>query len=401
MSSEASSLPPHRGVWRLLALLSAQILSSTTEAGRVDPKSWEGVYAYFCSYNHVRVDVWVMKDCEVKESWSKLFSVAPPPEVIRSFDSVTLVAYSRSGRGVLLVQDNRKLVCRDFIKSHLKRSTQTRNHLTLILWDYVDCIPSSVNFDSLDNAVELDHPFGSSFCPTAIAGSCDGLIGLRNYAEYSLAIWNPSTRRCQRLPFTKIDYPGYDIYFKNEMYGFGYDSVTDDYKMVRFVQFFQRVRRLPSDTAKFVAALDLTTEDYRVVPQPEFFDNAFDMDVAELGGCLCILCDYVQVRVDVWVMKDCGVKESWSKLFSVAQPEVIRSFDSLIPVAYSKSGCEVLLVQDNTKLVWYDLKHKTIKKIKTHSVMDGFESFVCVESLVPLNGRCVVLNEEGETYATD
>ncbi|KAF7152934.1 hypothetical protein RHSIM_Rhsim01G0117500 [Rhododendron simsii] len=315
----------------------------------------------------------------------------------------------------------------DFVKSHLKRSTQTRNHLTLELWDYDNRVSSSVNFDSLDNAVELDHPLGSSHWPTRIVGSCHGLIGLRNREDVTLAIWNPSTR--------------------SEMHGFGYDSITDDYKMVRFVQFFefgtdnfvssvkvytmksnswQKIRdfpyclyygqgcavlvgsalhwvarRLPSDAAKFVAALDLTTEDYRVVPQPEFSDNAFEMNVAELGGCLCILCDYDQVRVDVWVMKDCGVKESWSKLFSVAQPEVIPSFESVIPVAYSKSGCEVLLVQDNTKLVWYDLEHKTIKKIKTHGrITDGFESFVCVESLVPLNGRCVP-NEGGETYATD
>ncbi|KAG5565004.1 hypothetical protein RHGRI_001020 [Rhododendron griersonianum] len=319
----------------------------------------------------------------------------------------------------------------DFVKSHLKRSTHTRNHLNLILWDYDNSISSSVNFDSLDNAVELDYPLGSSYWPTRIVGSCDGLIGLRNREDGILAIWNPSTRRCQELPYTKTDYPVYHVFAKHEMYGFGYDSIIDDYKMVR-VQFFQigiddfvssvkvysmksnswrKIRdfpyclyygqgcavlvgstlhwvvcRLPSDTAKFVAALDLTTEDYRVVPQPEFSDNAFDMNVAELGGCLCILCDYDQVRVDVWVMKDCGVKESWSKLFSVAQPEVIRSFDSLIPVAYSKSGSKVLLLQDNKKLVWYDLEHKTIKKIKTRGITDGFESFVCVESLVPLNG---------------
>ncbi|KAF7154356.1 hypothetical protein RHSIM_Rhsim01G0117900 [Rhododendron simsii] len=179
MSSEASSLPPYRGVRRLLALLSAQTLSSTTEAGRVDP-SWEGVYPYFAVITKSEFDVWVMKDCGVKESWSKLFSVAQP-EVIPSFDYVILVA---------------------------------KEWLWSLVW--------------------------SSLWPTAIAGSCDGLIGLRNYEERSLAIWNPSTRRCQMLPFTEIEYPGYNIYFQHEMYGFGYDSVTDDYKMVRFVQFFQR-----------------------------------------------------------------------------------------------------------------------------------------------------------------
>ncbi|KAF7113714.1 hypothetical protein RHSIM_RhsimUnG0110600 [Rhododendron simsii] len=78
-----------------------------------------------------------------------------------------------------------------------------------------------------------------------------------------------------------------------------------------------------SDTANLVVAFDLTTEEYLLVPQPEFSSKDFHMNIGELEGCLCILCNYIQKRVDVWVMKDYGVKESWTKLFSVAQPTVI------------------------------------------------------------------------------
>ncbi|KAH7836497.1 hypothetical protein Vadar_002088 [Vaccinium darrowii] len=335
----------------------------------------------------------------------------------------------------------------DFIRSHLKRSIETKSHRSLLLVDYILC---STNFESLHNAVEFDHPFKSIDNPTGILGSCDGLICLFNDGEEQLlAIWNPSTRRCKKLPYTGIELPGYATGVMHAICGFGYDRVSDDYKLVRFVQFLRRddrdsfgsvvkvysmksnswrriqdfpyyvqyrqcggvlvgsalhwvVCRNLSETPNVVAAFDLTNEDYRLVLPPEFVDNTFHMNITELGGCLCILCTYDQVRVDAWVMKDYGVKESWNKLFSIAQPEVIWSFRFMIPLAYSKSGCEVLLqVQDTQKLVWYDLKHKTIKKIKTRGITDDFESFVCVESLVPISGRGAILDEEGETYGMD
>lgn len=91
-------------------------------------------------------------------------------------------------------------------------------------------------------------------------------------------------------------------------------------------------------------------------------------------------------------MKDYGKKESWSKLFSIAPPQAIRSFKPMIPLGYSKSGYEVLLVEDDTELDWYDLENKAIEKIKTPRGMPvKFKPFVHVESLVTLNG-------EGETY---
>ncbi|THG03641.1 hypothetical protein TEA_014491 [Camellia sinensis var. sinensis] len=147
-------------------------------------------------------------------------------------------------------------------------------------------------------------------------------------------------------------------------------------------------RNYESDSVNFlVAAFDLTNEEYRLVPQPEFSDEGFYICVGELDGCLCIFCNYDQVRFDVWVMKDYGVKESWSKLFSIAKPQGIRLFDSVTPVAYSKSGGEVLLVQDNDNLIWFDLEHKTVKNINIHGLPKLFVTNMCVESLVPLKGE--------------
>ncbi|KAI8000265.1 F-box protein CPR1 [Camellia lanceoleosa] len=317
----------------------------------------------------------------------------------------------------------------DFIRLHLNRSIKTKSNLSLILRD---CYISSVNFNSLDNVIELDHPLKCPEFGTEVLGSCDGLICLYN-GEEDVCIWNPSTRKHRNLPSTPIEFPDYFTSCQYIIYGFGYDSLTDDYKLVRMIQFYgddwdsfdsevkvyslksnswRRIQDFPyylrykrgygvlvgsalhwvvsrkyeSDTANLVAAFDLTDEKYRLVPQPEFSDKDFHMNVGELDGCLCILCNYVQVRIDMWVMNNYGVKESWTKLFSIAQPQVIRSFEFVTPLAYSKSGREVLLVQDNKKLIWYDLEHKKVKNIKIHGLPEYFETEMCVESLVPLKG---------------
>ncbi|CAL5344395.1 unnamed protein product [Camellia sinensis] len=323
----------------------------------------------------------------------------------------------------------------DFIKLHLNRSINTKSHVNLIL---NDCSLSSVNFDSLDNATKLKPPLKWTDFGIEVLGSCNGLICLYN-GEEDVCIWNPSTRKHRKLSVNNpYKSPFFFTSYQNIIYGFGYDFVTDDYKLMRTTQFqgknwdlfesevrvyslksnsWRRIQDFPyylwhsfqhgvfvggalhwvvsrnyvSDSVNFlVAAFDLTNEEYRLVPQPEFSDEDFYICVGELDGCLCIFCNYDQVRFDVWVMKDYGVKESWSKLFSIAKPQGIRLFDSVTPVAYSKSGGEVLLVQDNDNLIWFDLEHKTVKNINIHGLPKLFVTNMCVESLVPLKG-------EGET----
>ena len=78
-----------------------------------------------------------------------------------------------------------------------------------------------------------------------------------------------------------------------------------------------------------------------------------------------------------------GVKESWTKLFTVMQPFSISSFKYERPVAYSKSGGEVLLEQfrmedKNQRLVWYDLKNdKIVKIVKIQGAPDKFHADIC------------------------
>lgn len=52
-------------------------------------------------------------------------------------------------------------------------------------------------------------------------------------------------------------------------------------------------RKYESDTANLIAAFDLATNEYRLVDQPKFPKKGFHMNVGELEGCLCVMCNYV------------------------------------------------------------------------------------------------------------
>ncbi|KAH7837119.1 hypothetical protein Vadar_009875 [Vaccinium darrowii] len=334
-----------------------------------------------------------------------------------------------------------------FIRLHLKRSMETKNHLSLIVPNNILCSVDlskikislrSLDLDSLGRVEELSHPFESKDSSiTKVWGYCHGLVCLGN-TKGDLVVWNPWTRKSQELPSIKIDFPDSLFLGKNISYGFGYDSVSDDYKVVRFVQLYNQpiadtfasevkvynmksnswrsiqdfpywfrdyqsrgvligsalhwvVSRKPlSDIAKFIVAFDLAAEDYQLLPLPEYFGEYSDMHLVELGGCLCTICTCKGFPNDIWVMKDYRVNESWSKLFSVAPPpQAPEPFKFLVPLAYSKSGFEVLLIQGGTKLFWYDINRKRIKTTKTCA---NGGSVVCMESLVPLSGG-------GEKYA--
>ncbi|XP_057476187.1 F-box protein CPR1-like [Actinidia eriantha] len=324
----------------------------------------------------------------------------------------------------------------DFIKLHLNRSIETRTNRGLILRE--DNHLFEVDLDSLHGGggvqpEQIDHhPLWCQDYGIEVWGSCNGLVCLSNSLD-TLTLWNPSTRRSLRLPYASIEFQYPSRNHEIRIYGFGHDIVSNDYKVVRIVKIkgvdddsfdyevkvyslrskswhrtgkfprYQSLKRtagvLASNAlhwvvteeseipmADLIVAFDLGSESYRLVPQPECSDKNFYLYLQSLGGCLSLLCNYFLDRVDVWVMRDYGVKESWNKLFSVAQSSVIRPFQYVRPVAYSRSGGEVLMEQDSSKLIWYDLKQKRVKNATVRGLKELTQAEEWVGSLVPLDG---------------
>ncbi|KAF5728860.1 F-box protein CPR30-like [Tripterygium wilfordii] len=269
----------------------------------------------------------------------------------------------------------------DFIKRHIEHSIETSSNLSIVVGSNL----LSIDFDGLNNPIELDPPLICYNHKIKVFGSCNGLLCIRNVVDH-IALWNPSTRKHVVLPPLSLDLRRYSgtcdctVY----VYGFGYDPANDDYKVVRIAQFvgtdFQYfesevmvyslrrrcwkriedmnyylhyrgrngvyaggalhwvVTRGPeSRSSKLIVSLDRRLENFREVPEPENMDRNFDMGVGVLRDCLCLLAYYKDSRVDLWLMKEYGIKTSWSKLFSVSE---VQPFRYLRPLAFSKSGRE-------------------------------------------------------------
>ncbi|XP_059664639.1 F-box protein CPR1-like [Cornus florida] len=282
--------------------------------------------------------------------------------------------------------------------------------------------------------LELDHPLKNDGGETEVIGSCDDLLCLFNLHQNhkKVALWNPSTRKHHKLPANPIAFPDIGRNRLTIAYGFGYDRVSDDYKVVRMIESlredldsfdcevlvynlklnsWRRIQDFPYyhrysgygmlangalhwvvfptpglDRPELIAAFDLGVEEHRLVPQPDYPGKNFDLNVEILGGWLCVICDYCRFGadtcVDIWVMKEFGGKESWTRLFSVAQPSSIREFKYVWTLVFSQSRGEVLLIQDGGRLLWYDFKMNTIKYTEIRG--GGMETNVCFGSHTPL-----------------
>jgi hypothetical protein len=93
-------------------------------------------------------------------------------------------------------------------------------------------------------------------------------------------------------------------------------------------------------------------------------------------------------KVDIWVMKEYGSRDSWCKLFTLVKSSLDLPLDSLRPLCYSSDGSKVLLEGDHVllevqhwKLFWYDLKSEQVSFVEGISDLD--DAMVCVGSLVP------------------
>ncbi|XP_076891863.1 F-box/kelch-repeat protein At3g23880-like [Bidens hawaiensis] len=150
-----------------------------------------------------------------------------------------------------------------FIKSHLAISTSNNNHYAhhrLVFstrWSTMlkSCTLYDLLYDSsAASALNIDDfPFKHHRDTVAVVGSCNGLVCVA-VEGYVLYIWNPSTRKSNRLP--PSDYKKKLGYVP---YGFGYQESTDDYKVVELYREFNDKREI------FVKIYSLKTGNWKTI----------------------------------------------------------------------------------------------------------------------------------------
>ncbi|XP_059632930.1 F-box protein CPR1-like [Cornus florida] len=179
-----------------------------------------------------------------------------------------------------------------------------------------------------------------------------------NGAEKQLHLVNPSTRKVKRL------HPPFKCEPDGGSYGFGYDALTDDYKVVHIPNYvgktclttlftrkpncWRRIQDIPyhvtcsapaallngalhwltKDMTKIVS-LNLGDEKFQVFILPEFGINEEAYLVTVVGGCHCVCVTIREFRgewkrsSEFWVMKEYGKKESWTNLgFAIPKCQV-------------------------------------------------------------------------------
>ncbi|KAK9145479.1 hypothetical protein Sjap_005382 [Stephania japonica] len=239
-----------------------------------------------------------------------------------------------------------------------------------------------------------------------ILGSCNGLICL--FSVYFKSVWNPSTRERIILPDCPPRLSGDFVDYLEVSYGFGCDLITNDYKVVEVHAYHHDDENaLPKarvtgkltngalhwmaqhcDTAvepsELIISFHITSEEFKEVPLPEFTDGKVYFGMAVLVGSLCII-RIDTLPVELWVMKNYGVRESWTMFFSIGQHVYDNSQHAWCrPLCLLKNG-EVLLDKNEEHLILYDLKDGRVRNICIRGLSKWDEMEIYVESLVTFN----------------
>ncbi|XP_075108748.1 F-box/kelch-repeat protein At3g06240-like [Nicotiana tabacum] len=270
----------------------------------------------------------------------------------------------------------------------------------------------------------LDWPSSSKPLDGRVYCCCDGLFFIGIWSKFEeqpsiLLLWNPSTRESIILPrHLELLPEGY-------IYGMGYDSTSDDYKILRIDGYDEAPdeilalksaswRKIDETSGRMsvvtisqmelclafvdgafhwlgvfprsVVSFNISNEMYGEIPLPVIERTSYRMveeGVSVLGGRLCFYHNDA-INFNLWVMKDYSVKESWTKWFNLPSNGV-----DIIPI-YMFPDDEVLLTYFGSEGTVYRTSNGSFglsnKKwpldcddIQPITIQDGF---VYIESLI-------------------
>ncbi|MFQ6658602.1 hypothetical protein Gotur_027794 [Gossypium turneri] len=298
-------------------------------------------------------------------------------------------------------------------------------------------------------------PFFKNAIPS-VYGACHGLLCLQEPSTDKAALWNPSTREFKILPPSSIQRPPYLSPMEGNLalYGvsfdhaaLGFDSKTNDYKVIRFVSFiyyhspfvtrtfvnieeeqryayphyeFQvELYSSRSDSWKeipcplytptdlilgnnyvdgicywktmteaylgLILLFDLANQKFSILPFPEITGSCLHYydNILMFNGSLSVI---VCLLDGAGMSFDLWVTSEgvWSKQFSIESISGV-----LHPLGFGKNG-ELFLRDTNNEIVLFDLSTQELKELEINTYLDHFQESISlhayVESLVRING---------------
>ncbi|KAJ4965911.1 hypothetical protein NE237_017760 [Protea cynaroides] len=330
-----------------------------------------------------------------------------------------------------------------FIKMQLNRSNQIKEGLKLVhaygaevyCIDVEACRNQCVETRGqmkIKMHKELVLPFRDQFKNLfwEVSGSCNGLLCLSTYD--GLYLLNPATQEYKRLPYPKIRFS-----LKLTVFGFGYSPRTDEYKVVMIIYYYRSEHSVHCDDVYVYTvgtnsswrsiggteyriegtenwfhypyhhalvngaihwmargklsfsmapiSFDFGDEKFRKLSLPKSFrqeDTTHPMWLAELDGFLSLYQCKVE-NFNIWAMKDYGDVQSWTKVFSVANPILCSIWGLFKPLYILKKDEEVLCESDSGYFI-LDLVKGKICRLYLRDELYNSSTKIYFESLVSL-----------------
>lgn len=231
-----------------------------------------------------------------------------------------------------------------------------------------------------------------------LLGSCNGLLLVSHYTN--LYLWNPATRQCTKMLSLRYN----DYVIRQEISassGLCYDSTADDYKAVMVydgkVSVASFRRRIWATTAccfadggeklmnsgpvvngklywvinqTGIAYFDPITDEFVELPAPTQRKTVI-LGLGVLEGCLCMAqggcesgAEFEPSLIEVFVMREYGLGESWRSIFIMSNVELSRPYEygNLVPLCFTKNG-EVFILVNRNKLFVYNPNEMSRREI--------------------------------------
>ncbi|KAI3784535.1 hypothetical protein L1987_43634 [Smallanthus sonchifolius] len=245
-----------------------------------------------------------------------------------------------------------------------------------------------------------------------ILGSCNGLVLAKDVND-TIFLMNPTTQELLNIPPSPFALPDRESFV---MYGFGYDSSTDDYKVISisfwdtdnehnpdctdmFVSVYslrnnswRKLRDSPYDHAvghlisgvlinqslhwltstrpgysSTIVAFSLVNEEFNEIDLPDSIanDKAVFNELVDLGGKLGLF--GTGVGNDLWVMEEYGVGESWTRV-CIHGVEI----DPVKPVCLVEGSDRDIVLGDEDGVVVYNIDERRCRDVRMIGGPSGF-----------------------------